>query len=101
MEEPESAGEGHSKAPPRTMMDLLDLPDAERDLVQFLLRQGETDLSALAAHSGQEPAALRQTLEGLMEQGFLGRGEGESWRALLAPKRARLSSRNLWAALEE
>ena len=102
----ETQGGGESQPPVSnlTMMDVLELPDAEREIVQFLLREGETEVSALLAQSGQEATGLHSILEKLAEKGFLGKGDregAETWRALLAQKRGRQTSRNLWAALDD
>jgi predicted transcriptional regulator len=85
-----------------TMMDVLDLPDGERQIVQLLLRRGGMSVAALAEELRQAEAETRELVAQLAVKGFLGQGEQpETWRALLASKRVQRSARGILAALDE
>ena len=56
---------------PRTMADLLFLPDAERSLMNWLLRQQQATLPEIAAHLNQSESAAQILLNELMAQGFI------------------------------
>jgi hypothetical protein len=86
------------------MLDILALPELERQVVQWLLRQGETGVSSVAAHTGQDEPGTRLLLEALAEQGFVEQSDGDGearWRARLAPKKPRPGSGGIWKVLDE
>ena len=51
--------------------DMLALPEAERRLLQWLLRRGRASADETAGQFGLEPAAARSLLEALAKQGFV------------------------------
>jgi hypothetical protein len=55
--------------------DLLALPEAERRLLQWLMRRGRTTACEAAGQFGLEPAAAISLLEALAQRGFV-QGEG-------------------------
>ena len=87
------------------LLDLLDLPDLERKLVLYLVRNGPTASAALAQINGLQPAQVDQALEALAETGYVrrladgrigavaGRAKGRAtlparlWHTLLATDR--------------
>jgi amino acid permease len=85
------------------MGDLLDLPEEQQRLFTWVLRRGEASLSDLAARTGQEESSLLPILEGLVAQGYLqpsGAGKNTRYQALLAVKRPRKLSPQVWQALD-
>ena len=88
-----------------SMLDVLALPDGERQVVQWVLRQNGAAVSEVAAHIGQDEAAAAAALESLTARGFLERldGDGEvRWRARITSRRAaRNTARDVWKALED
>ncbi len=88
----------------RDMLEVLALPEGERQIVQWLLRRGAAGLSEIATEIGQEPEAARAVLDALTGAGFLARAEGDGearWRTCLAPKRGRRVSTDIWKRLDE
>ncbi|MBM3135844.1 MAG: hypothetical protein FJZ89_11310, partial [Chloroflexi bacterium] len=88
----------------RHVADVLELPDTQRQLVQWLLRRGEASLAEVAAHSGQDERAARSTLAALSAQGFVREVAGEGqvrYRPQLAPRRGRQLPADIWRALGE
>jgi amino acid permease len=86
------------------MGDLLELPDAMRRLVTWLMRQGEVSLPAVVAHSGQEEGVVRAMLDNLVGQGLvreIRRNGAPCYRAHLALRRGRQLPDNIWHALDE
>lgn len=71
------------------MADMLSLPDAERQLMNWILRQGEVDLTQVAAHLNQEADAAQRLLQPLVERGFVSQrtAQGSSrYQARLVPR---------------
>jgi predicted ArsR family transcriptional regulator len=96
--------QAHAKAAQPGIGDLLTLPDAERGLIQWMLRQGEVSLSEAAEHAGLDEEAVRRMLETLAAGGFVQTIEVTAevrYRARLEPKRGRRLPGELWRALEE
>ena len=84
-----------------TMADVLQLPAAERQLVNWLIRTGEVSGSAVATHLGQVEQA-QSLLATLVAKGFLREQEsgGEMhYHVRLAPRRQRELPDNIWQAL--
>jgi predicted transcriptional regulator len=85
------------------MTDLLTLPDAMRQIVTWMMRQGPVSPAEVAAHIGQDEETAHTTLEALVEQGFVGRTEVEGktrYRAQLAHRRGRELPQEIWQALD-
>ena len=88
----------------RTMVDALELSDAERQLVTWMLRQGEVSLRDIVAGLGQDGEAVRGLLASLVEQGFVREragADGAYFRVHLAPSRPRRVPGKLWRVLDE
>src|SRR5205823_3692965 len=84
--------------------DILTLPDAQAELVAWMLRRREVRLDEVAAHSGADEKTARALLDGLVERGIVGelQGDGGSHYAVrMAARRGRVLPRGIWAALEE
>lgn len=86
------------------LADALMLPDAERQLVNWLTRHGEADLAAVTAHAGQDQQLVSTRLASLVEQGSVSEldvGGQKRYRARLARRRASTLPDELWQALEQ
>ncbi|MGB3309170.1 MAG: helix-turn-helix domain-containing protein [Nodosilinea sp.] len=70
-ETPDSRQQRTPKAGPKTMTDLLGLPDPERTLVNWLVRKRGASLADIVAHTRAEPAAVQAMLNDLLATGFL------------------------------
>ena len=96
--------EGEWDATGLQMADVLTLPDPSRQLINWMMRQGEVSLAEVAAHSGQDEEVARAMLEELAEQGFVREiaVEGEiHYRPQFAPKRGHQLPEHIWQALEK
>jgi hypothetical protein len=84
-----------------TMSDILRLPTAERQLINWMQRSGVVGWAAVVEHLGQTETA-RNLLDRLIDQGFVREvpGVGEAgYTVRLAPRRKRNLPGNLWQAL--
>jgi predicted transcriptional regulator len=91
------------KPPTRTMADLLFLPETERSLMNWLLRQQSATLAEVAAHLNQPEAMARNLLQELLNQGFIQVVESADepqYRPKMAIRKGRKVPTNLWDALE-
>ncbi len=92
------------KNPGLDMGNILDLPDGEREIITWMLREKSVDLAHMAAHLGQDETHARATLDSLVEKGYVReidiKGNVE-YRVRLKPKRKVNMPSNLWAALED
>lgn len=52
-----------------SLLDLLDLPDAQREILLYVTRNGPADGAALVLATGLPTAEVEQTLEALVEMG--------------------------------
>ena len=85
------------------MADVLTLPTPSRQLINWMMRQGEVSLAEMVAHIGQNEDVARAMLEELTEQGFAREIEMEGeirYRPQFAPKRGRQLSDHIWQALD-
>ena len=83
--------------------DVLTLPDAQRQLVNWMLRQGEVNLAQVAAHCHQPTEAVHTLLFPLVQQGFVRERQVHGtahYRASFAPTRGRQITPEIWQALE-
>lgn len=91
------------KHPGLDMGNILDLPDDEREIITWMLREKSVDLAKMAVHLGQDEAQARATLDALVEKGYIReidiKGQVE-YRVRLKPKRKVNMPSNLWAAIE-
>ncbi|MBD2463281.1 P-loop NTPase [Oscillatoria sp. FACHB-1407] len=85
------------------MFDVLTLPEAQRRVVNCIIRRGKATLSEIATSIGQDEAILYPILGTLVEQGFVQTLENEGqlqYRPYMSVKQKRKSSPNLWQALD-
>ena len=55
----------------RTMADVLALPEDLRPMMDYLIEQGESELTEIATHIGQDETSTRALLADLIEKGFV------------------------------
>ncbi|MBE9108628.1 MarR family transcriptional regulator [Nodosilinea sp. LEGE 07298] len=85
------------------MTDLLGLPDAERTLVNWLVRQRGASLADIVAHTQAEPAAVQNMLDNLLAAGFLTTDEASNpalFKPNLVSRKPRTVPDKLWNALD-
>lgn len=87
-------------SPTRTMADLLFLPDGERSLVNWLLRQQSASLAEAAAFLNQSEAAAAALLQDLIEQGYVQLVDQMHYQAKLQARKGRNVPKQIWDALE-
>jgi predicted ArsR family transcriptional regulator len=93
---------GHAP-PTRTMADLLFLPDTERSLMNWLLRQQSATLAEVAAHLNETEAAAQLLLKALTDQGFVQlvqQAEQSHYHPKLTVRKGRKVPPKIWDALE-
>jgi amino acid permease len=100
--------EGEWDAPGLHMVDVLALPVSLRQLITWMMRQGEVSLAEVMTHIGQDEGVARIMLETLMKQGFVQETQGDpahtgetSYRVRFAPRRGRQLPDEIWQALGE
>ncbi len=85
-------------------IDLLDLPDELSQIIRKIIRRNGMKLADVAEALAVSPDEARQTLESLVEKGFVRRVEVKNdiwYKARFAQKRSRTVSSSLWQALDE
>ncbi|MBE9129794.1 MULTISPECIES: MarR family transcriptional regulator [unclassified Coleofasciculus] len=93
---------GKQETPGLTMPDLLVLPDSQRLLINWMMRQGDCTVKEIAAHTQQNEEVVRILLNELIEKGFVEEIAGEDspcYRVRMAPKRKSQLSEKLHQAL--
>ena len=85
------------------LLDILQMPDDKRQLVNWILRRQSVNVAQTAAHLRQDETSAQRMLDELVEQGQLQR----TWQAAQAMYRVRLAQRKgrqlpaeIWRALE-
>jgi amino acid permease len=84
-------------------VNLLDLPEDQRRLVEIMLRLGETTAEELASQSGSSQASVQDALQALARQGFVLSTitpQGNRHLVRLSPRRGAHLPDHLWQALE-
>jgi hypothetical protein len=85
------------------MAEALTLPESLRQLVTWMMRQGDVSLAEVTAHIGQDEGTARSMLNTLVKQGFVQATEvegGSSYRIRLALRRGRKIPEEIWQALD-
>jgi DNA-binding MarR family transcriptional regulator len=86
-----------------TLADLLDLSPPLRRLMNRITREGQLSVGEAAELLEETPANARQTLNTLVEKGYLEREQLEGewvYRTRFARKRPRQVPAGIWSALE-
>lgn len=86
-----------------SMADVLTLPEFEKRLVTWMVRQKQVSLPEAVAYMEQEEEIVSTKLNSLKEQGFVQEldVDGERhYRPCLAAKQASRASKNLWQSLD-
>lgn len=84
-------------------LDILELPEAKRHLVNLLIRQKRMTLAELAAAVGEPETSLCQTIASLVSQGFVQEMELEGqlcYQVMRASKTKRRAASDIWKALD-
>jgi predicted ArsR family transcriptional regulator len=100
----ESPAQEHSKASGLNLFKLNQLPDSQRQLINWMRRKGDCSLQEIATQIGEHDEAVRTLLDTLLEKGFLRELLGESspsYRVNIAAKRGRELPLKLKQALEK
>lgn len=85
-----------------SMGDILSLPAAERQIVNWLVRQREATVAQVATQIERSDEIVLELLDRLVKQGFIQYTEIEGerlYRPRLAPKRNRSVPKNIWDKL--
>ncbi|MFK8184752.1 MAG: hypothetical protein AB8B99_15380 [Phormidesmis sp.] len=92
-----------SPPPSRTMTDVLSLPDDERNLVNWIMRQSNATLAQCVANFQQPTAEIEGKLSSLIKAGFLKRTENKDDECVYQPamrtRRNRQVPKKIWDAL--
>lgn len=87
-----------------SMVDVMNLPDEEQKLVNWIMRHKSVSLAEVVAHTGAgEDIALAQ-LDTLIAQGFVQeveQGSDRYYRPRLTSKRRSKLSTDIWQSLDE
>lgn len=84
----------------KTMADLLFLPETERGLVNWLLRQHSASLSEIAGYLMQDEAQTQAIIDRLAADGFVRFVEAAAaYEPALTSRRGRQVPSNIWNAL--
>lgn len=95
--------DGREKAAGLSMADVLSLPDALRQLFNWMLRQEDVSLADVIQFTGQSEKKVREMLNTLVEKGFVREmkvGEEYHYKVRLAFKRGQQLPLNIWQALD-
>ncbi len=87
-----------------SMTDLLELPDPARRLLQWLVRNKNSELRDVATALGWEAADASSVLSGLIEQGYVQQTamSGKTrYSARLAPQRGRGTRPGVWNRIDD
>lgn len=87
----------------KTMADLLFLPELERGLMNWLLRQRSASLTEVIRYLGEDEATVLSRLDKLAAEGFLQATESEGqlcYQPCLASRRGRQVPSTIWNALD-
>ena len=87
------------KAAGLSMADLLSLPDEERTVMLWLVREGEAALDTMATELEQQSVSLQKVLESLIAQHFVREltvRDETRYRARLTSSRRSNLPRNIW-----
>ena len=95
--------DAREKAAGLSMADILSLPDPLRQLMNWLMRQKEADLTEVAAYLGEDGARAQSMLADLVEKGFVREMQVTGklcYRVRLAPRRRAQVPLDIWQALD-
>lgn len=89
--------------PSRGMVDVLNLPDASRQLITWLTHSGGASLAEAAVQAGQDEGVVSALLDTLAADGYLEIAHEDGtprYTATVGHRQARRAPRALWKALE-
>jgi hypothetical protein len=96
--------ESRNKSPGLSMLDVLEMPETLRGVVQWLMRHGAVPAAEIAAHTALNETAVRELLAPLIEKGDVIEFELKgkmAYRVRLAAKRKRDATSDIWQALND
>ncbi|MGI5834953.1 MAG: hypothetical protein ACOX87_00495 [Chloroflexota bacterium] len=96
--------EAQEKAAGLSMAEILTLPESERRLFNWMMREGEVSLADVVLHEGQDETHVRSILARLVEKGFVRQIEVRGdyrYKVRLAPKKGRDIPLDIWQTLDE
>ena len=91
------------KNPGLDMAEILDLPDSEREIINWMLRETYVSFAQLTKRMAKGESSARSMLDSFLDKGYVREIEmkGEVlYRVRLKPKRKHNMPSNLWKALE-
>jgi len=86
------------------MADILTLPGAERQLINWMMRTGDVTLDAVARQLGGGEADAQAKLSALIDKGFVRTVESHGapcYQVRMAPRRKRQLPGDLWQRLDQ
>lgn len=86
-----------------SMADVVSLPDEQRQLINWIIREKDVTLVQVMAHTSQPEEIVRPQLEVLVTQGFLQQLEVENelhYQPRLVSKPKRQLPKDIWQKLE-
>ena len=96
--------EGREKAAGLTMADVLALPPDARQIVNWIMRQGQATLDEVIAQTHADEANVRAHLRALVARGFLREvplPDGPVFRPRLAARRRQRLPLDLWQTIND
>ncbi|MBN1487051.1 MAG: hypothetical protein JW981_05370 [Anaerolineae bacterium] len=96
--------DAQEKAAGLSMADVLALPDPLRNLVNWMIREQQVELTEIMEYADQDRNATASMLESLLEKGLVSKNERQGkvyYRIRLAPKRRREIPLNIWESMEK
>lgn len=86
------------------MVEILDLPDQLRTVINWMLRETYVDLPQVTAYLNNDEPSARNMLDMLLDKGYIREIDMKGrvqYRVRLKPKRKHNMPANLWKALDE
>ncbi|MEM8502356.1 MAG: hypothetical protein AAF716_04305 [Cyanobacteria bacterium P01_D01_bin.1] len=86
----------------RTMTDILSLADADREIVNWVLKQQRSTLDQISQHTQKSSDDLKLTLTQLVSEGFLSEdAETGNYQIAVRTKPRRPSAEKLWDTISD
>ena len=86
------------------MADVLSLPADQRQVVNWIMRQGEASLNEVVTQTGQGKESVQQTLAALVDRGFLRElafPDDPRYRPRLGARRRQKLPLNVWQTIND
>jgi DeoR/GlpR family transcriptional regulator of sugar metabolism len=95
--------ESTSASSPRTMTDVMNLPEEQRQLINWIIRQQKVSLSEAATHLNLSEELAQQALDLLLFQGFIQEFNDHGsvyYQPQLANQKKSKLAQDIWSKLE-